>query len=485
MVATIIIPRRLGAEAIGRLHLANSLWAMGLVVTAFGMNLALVKAVANDRDRLGSLLTTSVVTRFLIYIPVALTIFVYAWVIGYDRQVLVLLGIVAAGTSVSMVTASVSAMLRGVETMGTMSVAAVVGRFLSVFGAIILLFLGFGLYAVAIMATIGSVVALVIMSFALRRVRRELGDTRLTWTSFAEIRALLKESAPYFWMTVFIVFYVQIDTIIISLVVESDEVLGWYSAYDRLGGTLMFVPTVFMAAVFPTLSRLYGESKAEEAGPDGNLTALAVNPSQYNRLTEKTFQVMLLISVPIGFGFSAIAIPLAELLFGSEFSQAGQIMAVGGIVLSLTYLTTVLGMFLITMDRQRQWTWVIGAGALLTIPLDLVLVPFFQSRFDNGAIGGAVAYAVTESLILMGAIRLLPRGALGPSSLSFVARVLLAGLVMVAFVYPLRQLPLIVPVLVGAVAYVLSVAAFRLVAPEDRAMVMSFLPGALARKVGS
>ncbi len=473
VVAAVVIPRYLGAELVGRLHLANSLWALGLVVTAFGMNLALVKAVARDQTRIGPLLATSIAARLGIYIPVTIAIFGYALVADYSNELLVLLAIVGLGAAVQAVISSVTSILKGLDRVGAMSLANIVGRFLFVVGAVAFLMLGYSIYVVAAIGGIGFLTTVVLQLRALQSVRRELGDTSSLSVDLTSIRSLLTESLPYFWITVFIVAYLQIDTIIISLVVERDEVLGWYSVYDRLGGTLLFVPTVFMTAVYPTLTRLYDDA----GGANG--------PEKHNRLTQKSFRILLLISVPAGFGIATIARPLIELLYGSDFTNAAPVLAVGGIVTSLTYLTTVLGMFLISMDRQRQWTRFIALGVALTIPLDLLLVPYFEANFDNGAIGGAVTYVITESVILMGAIYLLPRGALGPSSLWYAIRVTAAGLVMVAAIYPIRELNLALPIAVGAVIYVLMVLVLGLIDQEDRRLVSDNVPVLSRRKVRS
>ncbi len=468
LVAMVTIPRFLGAELVGRFHLATSIWAMGIVVANFGMNLVLTKEVARDHRRLGPLLVTSLSARLLLLVPVTLVLFGYAVAIGYPTQVLVLLALLGAGSVVEAATDSLSAVLKGLDRMAAISIATIAGRFVFVFGAVGLLLLGYSIYAVAIIAGAGTVVTVAMQFRDLRRARREFEEIGPLRVDASAMRRLLRDSLPYFWITFFIVIYLQVDTIVISLVVESDEILGWYSVYDRLGGTLMFVPTVFMTAVYPTLSRIYAPDK--------------VAPHENHKLTQRTFQTMLLISVPFGLGLSTISRPLVILLFGEEFSNAAPVLAVGGFVISLTYLTTVLGIFLISMDRQRQWTRFIALGALLTIPLDFVLVPFFQSRYDNGAIGGAVAYIITEAIILSGAIHLLPRGALGPSSLNYVFRVLAAGIIMVGAVYPLRNMNLLIPISVGAVVYGIGVYALRLISDEDRRLLLALAPDRLARR---
>lgn len=236
----------------------------------------------------------------------------------------------------------------------------------------------------------------------------------------------------------------------------------------------MFVPAVFMTVVYPTLSRLY--EKAADTGESGDSA-----PSDHRAITRRSFRLMLLISVPAGFGLAVLSRPLVELLYGEEFSDASLVVAVGAIVISLTYLTTVFSMFLISMDRQRPLTVLLAISAVLTIPLDIALVPFFEQQLNNGAVGGVVAYAVTESLMLAGTLYLLPRGSLGTASLSYAIRVVMCGGVMVAAVYPLRNQMLLVPIAAGVVVYLAGVVLFGLLDADDRASLASFVPDRFQR----
>ena len=467
--AMVLIPRYLGAEMVGRYHLTQSLWAMGAVLMAFGMNLSVVTHVARNPGQTGPVLGASISARLVLSLPVATLLFGYAIAVGYPAQILLLLAIVGGGVLIQAITDSFRTILRGLDRMAAMSAATVAGQFVFVIGAIALLAMGYGIYHVAIVAGIGNLVSMVIHILAVRRARRELGDQSPIASDPAAIVTVLRESMPYLWVKLAMVFYLQVDTVVISLVVERDEVLGWYSIYDRLGGTLMFVPTVFVTAVYPTLARLYGGD--DEAKGD------------HRRLAEKTFRLMLLISVPLGFGLSTIARPFIEFLFGAEFIGAADVLAIGGVVISLTYLNTVLGTFLISMDRQREWSRFIALGAVLTIPLDFLFIPYFEQRFDNGAIGGAAAYAVTEAVVLCGAIYLLPRGSLGLASVWYAARVIVAGLVMVAAVLPLRELPLVVPIAAGALVFCASVLVVGLLGPDDRRLLIAVLPEGLYQRV--
>lgn len=465
LVGAVLIPRYLGAETVGRLHLASSLWLIAIVVVSFGMNLLLPKEIARNPANSPRLVSTSIALRLALFGPVLAALVVYSWLADYPDETRSLILVIGVASLFSALSQAVTGGLQGFERMDAVSLANIVERIVAVGGAVLLLAIGYGVFGVAGMAIAGATVGLVIQAVALRRLHDSRPDADRRRVSLDSMALMLKASAPYFGVGLANVLYREGDTVVISLVVENDAVLGWYSVYDRFAGTLLFVPTVFILAVYPTLSRLFADA------PDG-----------HTRMLQQSFRILLLISVPLGFGLATIARPLVVLLLGDDFAEAGAVMAVGGIVISLTYLNTVFGMFLITMDRQRLVYRVVALGAILTVPLDLILVPYFENQQGNGAIGGAVAYLVTESLILAATIALLPRGSLPASSIGYAFRVVLAGLVMVAAVYPLRNEMLLVPITVGILTFAAMVAILRIVSREERRLAVTTARSLLHRR---
>ncbi len=165
-------------------------------------------------------------------------------------------------------------------------------------------------------------------------------------------------------------------------------------------------------------------------------------------------------------GIVVIADRLVVTLFGSEFANSGPILSVLGIVMILTSQNMLVGRFLIATDRQRQWTAAQAVMGFATIPLDLVLVPLCQRTLGNGALGGALSFVVTEAVLLTVGLVLLPKGSLSAANASVAVRGLLAGLVMAAAAWSLRNMFLAVPIAAAALVYGLALLILR-AAPAD------------------
>ncbi len=310
------------------------------------------------------------------------------------------------------------------------SIANIAGKTANTIGSVGLLLAGFRVLAVTAVAAFAAAINLIIQWRHLRRI------TALPFRPKpVEMRYLLHSSAPLLASSAFLVLYQQMDIIIISLLVN-ERTVGWYGSADQLFSTLLFVPTVMMTAVFPAISRLFISDSSGMLG-----------------VSRKSFELMILMSIPIGLGLFLVGTPLVRLLFGDEFIPSGVILSLFGIVLILTYINIFLGSTFISMDRHNQWTAVMAVATIITIPLDLWLVPLTNLAFGNGGIGGALSFIITEGLMMVVGLILLPKGIIDRSSAWLALRTVLAGVVMVAVVWNFRNQFLPVPVFIGMAVF--------------------------------
>jgi O-antigen/teichoic acid export membrane protein len=458
LLLNIFLPRFLGVAAVGKFHLANSLWAIVAIIATFGMDTLLTKEIARAPTKLNTLFGTSILLRSLLYTLGGLGLAIYTRLAGYPTETVYVIVIVGVANLIVQFASACEATLRGLEKMEYISLSLIISKVVLTLVSIALLLLGQGVLVVASVSIGAALINLSILVHYLRRLQPL--RLRVEWQL---VGWMLRASAPYLAVYAFLVLYMQVDIVIISLLV-SEEGVGWYGAADHLFGTLLFVPTVFITAVFPALARMYADASA-------SLTLLM----------RKSFDLLLLLSIPIGLGVLVIANPLVVLLFGPAFANSGPVLAVMGIVLILTYQNMLLGQFLIATNQQSKWTWVMAAATAATIPLDLILVPWCQRTFANGAIGGALAFVVTEFGMLLIGLRFLPPNTLGRHNAWVALRVLLGGLAMVAVTWWVRHLFIAVPIALGALTFTLAILALRVIPAEDWALGRQIILSAVTR----
>jgi O-antigen/teichoic acid export membrane protein len=215
---------------------------------------------------------------------------------------------------------------------------------------------------------------------------------------------------------------------------------------------LLFVPTVYVSAITPSLYRS-GATSVEEL----------------SRLIRRGFDFLILLGIPIGFGVAAVADPFIALLYGPQFVGSGPVLALFGIALIFMYQNMLIGQSLVATDRQYALTALVGTATLCTIPVDVVLIPWCDTHFQNGAIGGALSLIATEFGIMIVGLRMLPRGTLGRANVLTASKAFVSGLIMVGALWWSRPYFVGIPIVIGMVVYPVSLLALRTLSAEDLA----------------
>ena len=458
LVLSIFMTRSLGPAGIGKYQLAISIWAIMSILITFGMDMFLVKEIARNPENLPEFYSTSTITRIILYAVGFAITGLYVSLANYPADTVTIIYIIGISSLLGVIGGACQASLQGLERMEFVSIGDIVSKGFITVAIIALLLAGFGLKQVAIVIIVGAAISFIIQFLALRRLQ----PLRLVF-HFPKAKWMLAASFPYLMIIGVRTIYSQIDVVVISLLVN-ETVLGWYSMATRLFATFLFIPTVIMMAVFPVMSRIH-----------------TADPESLPKLFRKNVDFVLLLGVPIGLGLMVISDQLVVLLFGEAFAKSGVVLAIMGLVLIMTYQNMAIGQFLISTDRQNVWTKVMAIAIGVTILLDIVLIPFCQSQFDNGAIGGALSFLVTETAMTIYGIWLLRKELRSaPNGWSSI-RIVAAGLLMVAGTWWLRDMFILVPIIVGAVIYSGAIVVLKVIPKEDRDMFGSMLQSLVAR----
>jgi len=456
----VFLPRALGATAMGQYHLANSIWAIAAVFSIFGMDVFLTKETSRHPENISDTFGVILVFRAFVFTLSFGFVALYVHLADYESETVRVIFIIGLSGFFLLFSGVCRAALQGIERMEFISLADILSKAFMTMGGLTVLFLGKGIIAIGYIVIGASIVNLLIQGFYLNQVRPI--QLQFNWKTAKQV---MQESFPYFLVSVFAVIYVQIDIVIISLLVN-EEVVGWYSVADIVSGTLMFIPVIFITAVFPALTRLHASEDES---------------NMLGKLMSKSFDLLALLSIPIGLGVMVLASHIVVLLFGEAFINSGPVLSVAGIVLILMYQNILLGRFVISIDRQKTLTIIMAVATVATIPLDLLLIPWCQKMFGNGAIGGALAFAITEGGIMITGLYILPRGLIGWQNAWTVGRAFIAGLGMAAVVWFFRDYFIAIPIIIGATVYLLLILLMRVVPKEDWMLLLDLGQLLLAR----
>lgn len=263
-------------------------------------------------------------------------------------------------------------------------------------------------------------------------------------------RALLREwfwkGLPFALTFVLTILYFRIDQPLIFVIRGETESALYGAAYKPIE-SLLFVPITFLSVVFPVLAVYHRERSGEMLD-----------------VLSRFYKALLLMGWPMAVGIFVLAHPLTPLLLGQDFARSEPAMRVLALALGVAFVNNAFIGALNASDRQSSFTWAAAWSLVANLALNLTLIPLF------GYQGASWATVATEVTLGIAGWILVRRhiGGIPVASLSW--RVILAGLVMGAAIYPLSNLTgfaVLLAIAAGAIVYGVAVLLLHAVSRDE------------------
>ncbi len=260
------------------------------------------------------------------------------------------------------------------------------------------------------------------------------------------LREWFWKGLPFALTFVLTILYFKIDQPLIFALRGSVEA-GLYGAAYKPFESLLFVPITFLSVVFPVLSVYHRD-----------------RPGELLDVLGRFFKALLLIGWPMSVGIFILAHPLTRLLLGSDFTDSEPALRILALTLGFAFVNNAFIGALSATDHQSSFTWAAAWSLAANLTLNLTLIPIF------GYIGASWATVATEIVLGVTGWVLTARHIGRVPVLRLSWRVVLAGLVMGAAVYPLRDLggyAIAAPIIGGAAVYMVAVLLLRALTRDE------------------
>jgi O-antigen/teichoic acid export membrane protein len=260
------------------------------------------------------------------------------------------------------------------------------------------------------------------------------------------LREWFWKGLPFALTFVLTILYFRIDQPLVYALRPHVEA-GLYGAAYKPFEALLFIPMTFLSVVFPVLSVYHRE-----------------RPGELLDAVNRFFKALLLIGWPLSVGIFMLAHPLTYALFGSRYAGSEPAIRILALSLGFAFVNNAFIGALSASDHQASFTWAAGWSLVANLAMNLALIPTF------GYIGASWATVMTEIVLGIVGWTLTARhiGHVSVWALSW--RVVFAGLVMAAAVYPLRNLgglTMAIPIVLGAAVYGGAVLLMRAVTRDE------------------
>jgi O-antigen/teichoic acid export membrane protein len=395
----LVIARHLSIETFGQYVLALSVAEVLRGLTDFGVDQTLVRGLARrsaPEIAVASAVLIKIIAGCITIIGIA---GIGRLAIDTDTIQYVQLAYIAAtiGAVSRTLTAPAQSELRTLRMLPA-AIAGMVCRATALGGAILA---GMDLRGVLTTTLIAEMVALAITYVTLSR----LGPAHLL-PGLRRLWPLLREAAPLGALSVLVLLYFRIDTILLSLLAGQSAVAE-YGAVYRISEALMIVATAIASTTLPTLSA--GFRRSRDAASHTYQQCLRISTA--------------ITATAVGIGLVAPD-TVMSLLYGEKYRDTGLFLTLMLLSAVVMAINVIQASALIALDGQSLIAKVAVVNLVVNVGLNVLLIPTF------GVLGACISTLVTESINSIVQFTLLSRhvGFAGtPRLVSGVAGSLLVG----------------------------------------------------------
>ncbi len=187
-------------------------------------------------------------------------------------------------------------------------------------------------------------------------------------------KQLLKDSWPLVLSGVLVSIYMKIDQVMIKQMLDAESV-GQYAAAVKLSEAWYFIPVVICGSLFPAILNAKTQSKE----------------LYYARL-QKLYVLMVWISLPIALVMTFMAGNIVLLLYGTQFSKAGPVLAIHIWAGVFVFLGVASSQYLIAENYTRISFFRTFIGAIVNVIFNIILIPKYG--INGAAVATVISYFV-------------------------------------------------------------------------------------------
>ncbi len=367
LVTTPYLSRVLGVQGIGRYSFIGSVVSCFCLLATMGTTLYGQRLIARVRH-LPKVRTHFFFELFLLrFLSVVLVTGLYFLLLVPHVSDRLLYA--AAAMEILAVAADISWFFYGMERFGTVTLCTALGRVSAVVCVFLFVKTREDLLRYVVVYTASILLANLLLWLFLRR---ELLRVR-RWRPKLASHALL--SLGFFLSSLAIQLYTVVDKTMLGLITRSAEQNGYYEQAQKFIHVLVALVCAGGAVFASRLSGLWKEKRKEELQ-----SVLLIS-----------FRLVFALSLPLCAGMLLIAPRFVPLFYGEGFLPVCGLLAVLSPLPLLIGVSNVLGVQLFAAtEREKLLTLSVGAGALINVLLNLLLIP------RHGALGACVASVLAE-----------------------------------------------------------------------------------------
>jgi O-antigen/teichoic acid export membrane protein len=417
----------LSVEGYGEYIIIYEFLAFFGIAADLGLFTIAVKEMSQDEERIPKIIGNILSLRTILVTATMLMAIAAVFLMPSYENTYVPIGVAIASITVfiTIINGTISSVLQTKLKMQQASIAAVLGKIITVGVMVYIVFFGFpqdatkGFFMLLVAGIIGNFAMLLITNHYVKKV------TPLVYRFDLDLwKEILTKSLPYGLALILNTIYFRIDSILIS-VIRGQEEVGVYGVAMKMLEHFAILPLYFMNSVLPVLTRTIKE-KSEK----------------YKQVIKYAFDFLAAFSIPMVVGGVILAYPiifvastpeflsrLSEGFYGSDIAFQILIFA-----LLFQFLNVLFAFILIAVNKQTKLLYINGACVIFNIVTNLIFIPYYGFR------GAAVTSVLSELFILIATYFVAKKYLKFSINLKNLAKIIFSAAIMGAVIYFLQPI---------------------------------------------
>jgi O-antigen/teichoic acid export membrane protein len=434
-VFSVYVVRRLGAEDFGRYSAAMAYGYIFASLTDMGTSALSVREMARKAENIAWMVPDIMVLRALLSIVVIAGTTLSAWILGKSPDMVLGIFLASCGLLLYAFQGPLDSLMIAKERLDFSSAFNLLIQTVFMILGTIALLTGAGYIGLLLAALAGVLAGGLGSNYVVRRLLKLSFDRPAPqrW------RSLLQASFPFGVMGVVVEFARRFDVVFMSFVLAYAAV-GWYNVPYNLVLMMLLLAQSLALSIYPTMVKEYDSGRGS-----------------IQDTVQRAMRYLLLLSLPLAVGGTLLADRIIILLYGLKFEAAVPVMRIMIWGLPFLFLSEILGRTSYTMHLEKKAAKIVLVNAVITITLDVVLIP------SLGVVGAAIVMVISRLISVVQSSVIIGPAMLYKGNVRPLLRVAGAGALMGGVVWLLRDAPflatldgkigLVLLIGIGAVTY--------------------------------
>jgi len=368
VLALAYLARYLKEAEFGKFSFAVAFTTIALIFIDLGLNPLFVREISRKRELAGKYISHAVVIKSILSFASFIAVMIIVNLMGYPDDIRKIVYVMFTSVILKSFTDNFSSIFQAFEEMQWDSLLKIIRAVILTGLVFFSLAKGYSLLTIVWMyaATEIIVLSLCILILFTKFIKSMVKVQKDILINLAF------ESLPFALTVLFYSIYFYIDSVMLSYMRGVYEV-GIYSAAYSLTLALIFIPTIYINSIFPSLSKFY------------------VNSMESLKFAyKKSLLYISVVALPMTIILFFLSEEIIYFLYGGEFSNSALVFKIIAITIFFRFVTFVNAITILSVDKQKQRLYSQAITAILNIILNLILIPAY------GYIGAAVATVITE-----------------------------------------------------------------------------------------